>query len=71
MLEEAIKIKRFEDSTLGSVIKKLTDIAKGQYNFFKDQINIVNSNREDSVKAEDDEIIDISHYRYTSVNKKI
>ena len=40
-------------SPLGSELKKQTDIAKHQYKFFKDQMNIINNNREDGVKAED------------------
>ena len=34
-------------------MKKQTDIAKDQYKFFKDQINLNDNNREDYVKTED------------------
>ena len=33
-------------------MKKQTGIAKDQYKFFRDQINAINNNREDVVKAE-------------------
>ena len=42
-------MKRFECSPLRSELKKQTDIAKGQYKFLKDQINVINNNREDGV----------------------
>ena len=32
--------------------------------FFKDQINVINNNREDDVKKEDGEMIDNMHKRY-------
>ena len=64
MLGEASTIKRFEYSSLGSELRKETDIAKDQYNFFKGQINVVNNKREDDVKAEDGEIIHNVRHRY-------
>ena len=48
LLEKVITIKKFEYSPLDNELKK-TDIAKDQYKFFKDQINVVNSNGEDDV----------------------
>ena len=33
-------------------MKKQTGIAKDQYKFFKDQINVINNRREDGVKTE-------------------
>ena len=33
-------------------MKKQTGIAKDQYKSFKDQINVINNNREDDVKTE-------------------
>ena len=69
-MEEATIIKRFECSLLDSEFKKHTDIAKGQYKFFKDQINVINNNREDDVKVEDGfktedgEIIGNVHHEY-------
>ena len=53
LLGKATTIKRFQYSPLGSELKKQTDIPKHQYKFFKDQMNIINNNREDGVKAED------------------
>ena len=54
LLEKAATIKRFEYSPLG---KELIKITKDQDKLFKDHINVNNSNREDGVRAEDDEII--------------
>ena len=56
LLEKAATSKRFEYATLGSELTKQTDLAKDQYKFFKDQIN-VNNNREDDVKTENSDKI--------------
>ena len=70
LLEKVATLKRFEYSPLGSGLKKQRSIAKDQYKFFEDQINLVNKKREDDVKAEDGvkrkngEIIDNVHHRY-------
>ena len=51
-------------------MKKQNDITKGQYYFFKDQINVNNNNTEDCVKTkdvvktEDGEIMDNVHKKY-------
>ena len=45
-------------------MRRETDIAKDQYNFFKGQINVVKNKTEDDVKAADSEIIDNVHHRY-------
>ena len=77
LLEKATTIKRFEYSPLDISKKKQTDIAKDQYKLFKDQINIINDNGEDGVKAgdgfktEDGEIIDNLHHNCTSDRRKI
>ena len=57
MLEKAATIKRFEYSPLGKELKAQTDIAKDQYSFFKNQINVNNNNREgdESNKYKSDE----------------
>ena len=77
LLEKAATIKIIEYSPLWNELKKQTDIGKNQYKVLKDQINIINSNREDSIKAENgikredgaitkhDEIIDNVGYFYT------
>ena len=50
--------------------KKQLGNVKDQYKVFKDQLNVINKNREDDVEAEDDvkaedgEIIDHVNYRY-------
>ena len=46
LLENAATIKKCEHLPLGSELKKQTGIAKDQYKFFKDQINVNNINRE-------------------------
>ena len=46
-------------------MKKQTENAKDQYKLFKDQINLINTKREDDVKIEDGEIIDNVHHNYT------
>ena len=45
LLEKAATIKRFEYYPLGSELKKQTGIAKDQYKFCKEQINVINNNR--------------------------
>ena len=46
LLEKAATIKRFGHLPLGSELKKQqTGIAKDQYKFFKDQINVDNNKR--------------------------
>ena len=62
--EEAATTKRFEYSTLGSELKKQTDIANDQYNLFKDKkYNFVDNNREDGIKIENNETKDNVYYR--------
>ena len=76
IIEKAVKIKRFQYSALGSDLKKQNGIAKDQYKFFKNQVNVINNNREDnvqgedSVRIEDGEIIDNVHHRYIGVEYK-
>ena len=43
---------------------------KDQYKFLKDQMNVNDNNREDSVKVEDSEKEDVN-YRYIDINTKI
>ena len=50
LLEKAATIKIIEYSPLWNELKKQTDIGKNQYKFLKDQINVINSNREDSIR---------------------
>ena len=62
-------------------MKKQTGIAKDQYKSFKDQINVINNNREDDVKTEygvktednvkieDSKMIDEVHSRYIDDKK--
>ena len=69
-------IKRFEYSLLDSDLKKQPGIAKDQYQYFKDQINILDNNKEygskvedivklaDGAKREDDQKIDKMRYFY-------
>ena len=63
-------MKRIECSPLRSELKKQIDIAKGQYKFLKDQINVINNNSEDGVqvengvKTEDGDITDNVHHKY-------
>ena len=61
MLEKAATIKRFEYSLLNKELKAQTDITKDQYRFFKDQMNIINSNRKADIKKEDIEIDEVDH----------
>ena len=64
LLEKAATVKRFGYSTFSSELKKQTDIAKDQYKFYKDQMNVNNNNREDRVEVENDEIKDNVYNRY-------
>ena len=64
LLKISAKIKIFEYLPLGSELKKQTGIVKDQYKFSEDQTNFNNSNREDGVKIEDDEIKDNTYYWY-------
>ena len=63
-------MKRFECLPLRSELKKQIDIAKGQYKFLKDQINVINNNSEDGVqvengvKTEDGDITDNVYHKY-------
>ena len=52
LLKKTATIKRFQYSLIESKLKKQTGIAKDQYKFFKDQINVINNKREDGVKTE-------------------
>ena len=69
----AATIMRFEYSPLCSELKKQTGIAKDQYQFFKDQVDVSYNNKEDDVKAEvgviteDGEITDNLHLLYIFV----
>ena len=47
------KTKRFEYSLLGKQLKAQIDIAKDQCNFFKDQMNVNNNNKEEDMSDED------------------
>ena len=38
--------------------------------FFKDHINVINKNGEDSVKTEDNEIVDDVHHKYIGYEYK-
>ena len=64
MLAKAAKMKGFQNSPLGSELKKQTGTAKDKYKFFKRLINVINNNREHGVKTEQDEIINKVRYRY-------
>ena len=58
-------------------MKKQTDITKDQYKFFKDQINVIDNNKEDNAKEEDDgktkddEMLDKVGYFYIGDEYKI
>ena len=73
---DAIKIFEYSPLSLDKEPKKQTDIVKDQYKFFKNQINVVNNKREDSVRAgvcvktENSEIIDNVHHTYFSEKYK-
>ena len=58
LLEKATVIKKFEYSPSGSELKKQTGLAKDQYRLFIDQINVINNNRENDVKARDGAMAD-------------
>ena len=45
--------------------KKQTGIVNDQYKLFKDQINVVNSERGDGIKTESGEKIVDEHHKYT------
>ena len=51
-------------------MKKQSGMPKDQYKFLKDQMNVNDNNREDSVKVEDSEKEDMN-YRYIDINTKI
>ena len=82
LLEKATAIKKFEYSPLGSELKKRTGLAKDQYRLFIDQINVINNNRENDVKAgdgamadndikgEDSEILDNVYHSYVGDSYK-
>ena len=50
MLEKATAIKGFEYSLLGRELKAQNDIAKDQYKFFKDQVNVIDNRKKIRVK---------------------
>ena len=51
LLEKAATIKRFEIFLITQWVEKANwHIAKDQYKFFKDQINVVNNDTDDGVK---------------------
>ena len=56
LLEKAPTIKRFEYAMLGKELKAQTSIAKNQYKFFKDKMNVNNNSREDDIEKDDIEI---------------
>ena len=70
LLLKAAANRRFEYLPLVSKLEKQTDISKSQYKIFKYQINLIDNNREegvkteDSVKKEDNEVIDNVGYIY-------
>ena len=39
-------------------MQKQTGVAKDQYDFFKDHVNVINENGEDGNKTDDSEIVD-------------
>ena len=43
---------------LNSELQKQTGVAKDQYDFFKDHVNVINENGEDGNKTDDGEIVD-------------
>ena len=45
-------------------MKRQTDIAKDEYELFKDQMNVININRKDGVMTEDGKIIEGEGYEY-------
>ena len=63
-LEKATAIKRFVYSPLSSKFKKQMGVAKDQYNFCKDQTNVINNNRKNDVKTKDGEIIENVRHNY-------
>ena len=44
--EKAATIKKFDYSQLEKELRAQTDIAKDQYKFFKDQMNVNNNHKE-------------------------
>ena len=53
MLEKVATTKRFKYSLLGKELLGQNDTAKDQFDFFLDQINVKNSNREEDENDED------------------
>ena len=71
ILQNVATIKRFQYCSLCSELEKQTGIAKDQYKLFKGQINVININKEDGIKPEKGEIIDIVNHSYIEINTKI
>ena len=67
--KKADTIKRFEYSTLGNELEKQTNIANDEYKFLKDQKNVINNNKEDDAKSEDNKTNNVG-YRYTGYKYK-
>ena len=67
MLEKAATIKGYENSPLGNELKKQTDVGNKQFKCFKNQTNATMLcqcyfTAEESVKTEEDGIIDNAHH---------
>ena len=55
---------------LGAELKKQPSNAKDQHKFFKNQINVINDNREDGVETENGEITDNLYHTHVCDEKK-
>ena len=67
LLGKTATIKGYENSPLGGELKKQTDVCNNQFKFFKNQINFTMLcqcyfTAEESVKTEEDGIIDNAHH---------
>lgn len=62
--------KKNEYSALGAELKKQPSNAKDQHKFFKNQINVINDNREDGVETENGEITDNLYHTHVCDEKK-
>ena len=62
--------KKNEYSALGAELKKQPCNVKDQHKFFKNQINVINDNREDGVETENGEITDNLYHSHVCDEKK-
>lgn len=71
LLEKAATMKKKNEySALGAELKKQPSNAKDQHKFFKNQINVINDNREDGVETENGEITDNLYHTHVCDEKK-